>query len=70
MMMYIKNSPKILEVILMHLFKTCHEDGYDEINKVSNFKCNFASYFNKLRDTANELGLKKLFEDLEPHVKQ
>ena len=34
------------------------------------FNFNFASYFNKLRDTANELGLKNFFEDLELHLKQ
>ena len=42
------------EVILMHLFKACHEDGYDKINKLSNFKYSFVSFFNKLRVTANE----------------
>ena len=56
-----KNSTKILEVILMHLFKVCHEDGYDEINELSNFECYLVSCFNKLRDTADDLGSKKTF---------
>ena len=56
-----KNSTKILEVILMHLFKACHEDEYDKINELSNFKCNLFSCFNKLRDTADDLGWKKAF---------
>ena len=54
--MHLKILPILLEVILMHLFKACHEDGYDKINEPSNFKCGFVSFFNKLRDTANELG--------------
>ena len=37
------------------------EDGYDKINGLSNFKCNLDSCFNKLRDTADELGSKKTF---------
>ena len=48
----------------MHLFKACHEDGYDKINELSNFKCGLVSFFNKLGDTANELGSKKFLEDL------
>ena len=54
----------------MHLFKACHKDGYDKINKLSNFKCSLVSFFNKLRDAANELGSKKKLEDLELHLKQ
>ena len=38
----------------MRLFKAYYEDGYDKINELSNFKCNLVSFFNKLRDTANE----------------
>ena len=38
----------------MHLLKACHEDGYDKINEPCNFKCGLVSFFNKLRDTANE----------------
>ena len=51
----------------MHLSKACHEDGYDKINKLSKFKCSLVSFFNKLRDAANELGSKKKknLEDLE-----
>ena len=45
----------------MHLFRACHEDGYDKINELSNFKCNLVSCFDKLKDTANELSSKKLF---------
>ena len=29
----------------MHPFKTYHEDGYDKINELSNFKCGLASFF-------------------------
>ena len=66
-----KNSTKILAVILMHFFKACHEDGYDKINELYNFKCNLASRFDKLRDTADDLGSKKnFFEDLQLHLKQ
>ena len=54
----------------MHLFKAFHEDGYDKINELSNFKCNFVSCFNKLRGTANELGSKNFLEDMELHLKQ
>ena len=54
----------------MHLFKTCHEDGYDKINELSDFKGSLVYFFNKLRDAANELGSKKNLEDLELHLKQ
>ena len=54
----------------MHLFKTCHEDEYDKINELSNFKCSLISFFKKLRDAANELGSKKNLENLELHLKQ
>ena len=57
----LKSLPTLLEVILMHLFKAGHEDGYDKINELSNFKCSFVSFFNKRRDTPNELGSKKIF---------
>ena len=50
-------------MILMHLFKACHEDGYDKINELSNFKCYLASCFNNFRDTANELDSKKTFRE-------
>ena len=58
---HLKTLPTLLEVILMHLFKACHEDGYDKINELSNFKCDLVSCFNKFKGTANELGSKKLF---------
>ena len=45
----------------MRLFKACHEDEYDEINDLSNFKGNLVSCFNKLRDTGDNLGSKKTF---------
>ena len=55
----------------MHLFKACHENEYDNINELSNFKYNLVSCFNKLKDTANELSSKKtFFEELELHLKQ
>ena len=61
----------------MHLFKACHEDGYDKTNELSNFKYSFVSFFNKLRVTANEWGSKKnkrkkkqKIEDLKLHLKQ
>ena len=54
----------------MHLFKACHEDGYDKINELSDFKFNFVSCFNNLRGTANELGSKNFLEDMELHLKQ
>ena len=54
----------------MHLFKACHEDGYKKINELSNFKCSLVSFFNKLRDAANELSSIKNLEDLELHLKQ
>ena len=67
-----KNSSKILEVILMHLFEVCHENGYDKINELSNFKCNLVSCFKNLKDTADDLGSKKknFFEDLELRLTQ
>ena len=54
----------------MHLFKACHEDGFNKINEFYNFKCGLVSCLNKLRDTANELGSKNFIEDLELHLKQ
>ena len=54
----------------MHLFKSFHEDGYDKINELSNFRCNLISSFDKLKDTANELSSKNFFEDLELNLKQ
>ena len=67
---HLKSLSTLLEVILMHLFKACHEDGYDKINELSNFKCCLVSCFNKHRDTANELGSKSFFKDLVLHLKQ
>ena len=45
----------------MLLFKVCHEDGYDEINELSNFECYLVSCFNKLIDTADDVGPRKTF---------
>ena len=50
---HLKVLPTLSEVIPTHLFKACHEDGYDKINELSNFKYGFVSFFNKLRVTAN-----------------
>ena len=58
---HLKTLPTLLEVILMHLFKACHEDGYDKINELSNFKCDLVSCFNKFKGIANELGPKITF---------
>ena len=58
---HLKILPTLSEVILTHLFKACHEDEYDKINELSNFKCNLFPCFNKLRDTADDLGWKKAF---------
>ena len=54
----------------MDLFRACHEDGYDKINELSNFKCSLVSFFNKFRDAANELSSIKNLDDLELHLKQ
>ena len=68
---HLKSLPTLLEVTLMHLFKACHKDGFDKINKLSNFKCSLVSFFNKVGDTANELGSKIFWGgDLELHLKQ
>ena len=48
---HLKILPTLSEVILTHLFKACHEDGYDKINELFN---TVLSFFNKLRVTANE----------------
>ena len=48
----------------MHFFKACNEDGDDKINELSNFKCNVVSYFNKLRDTGNELSSENFLRTL------
>ena len=35
---HLKILPTLSEVILTHLFKTCHEDEYDKINELFNLK--------------------------------
>ena len=56
-----KILPTLLEVFLRHLsyyhWKTFNE-AYYKINEFSNFKYNLVSQFNKLQDTATELGSK------------
>ena len=58
---HLKILPTLLELFPRH-FSYCHRksfyEGYDKINEFSNFKCNLASRFNKLQDTATELGSK------------
>ena len=51
--------PILLQVFLMHLFccrRKAFNEGYDKINRFSNFKYNFVSQFNKLQNTATKLG--------------
>ena len=61
----LKILPILLEVFLSHLSyrrrKIFHDDGYGKINQLFNFNCNLLSPFNKLRDTATELGSKETF---------
>ena len=59
----------LLEVFLRHL-SYCRRKAFNEpdhkINEFSNFKYNLVSRFNKLQDTATELGSKDtFFENLE-----
>ena len=51
---HLKILPTLSEVLLTHLFKAFHEDGYDKIIDLSNFEYSFVYFFNKLRVTANE----------------
>ena len=56
---HLKNLPTFLEVFLRHLSYCCRKtfnEAYDKINEFSNFKYNLVSQFNKLQDTATELG--------------
>ena len=61
----LKTLPTLLEVFLAHLSfcrrKAFHDDGYDKINELFNFKHNLVSCFNKIRDTATELDSKETF---------
>ena len=50
--------------------KAFYEGEYEQINKLSNFKCNHASHINKIRDTAIELGSRESFQDLKFRSKQ
>ena len=54
-----KIVPTLLEVFLRHLFHCrtkAFNETYDKNNEFSNFKCNLVSRFNKLQDTAGEIG--------------
>ena len=57
----LKNPSTLLEVFLRHFSYCCrkvfHDDGFDKINELFNFKWNFVSRFKNLRDNATELGL-------------
>ena len=61
----LKIIPYLLEVFLRYLSyfhrKTFHDDGYNKINELSNYKGNLVSRFNKLSDTASELGFKETY---------
>ena len=50
--------------------KTFCEGEYEKINELSNFKCNYASNINKIRDSAIELSSGDSFQDLEIRHKQ
>ena len=41
---HLKIVPTLSQVILTHLFKACHEDGYDKINELSNFRYGFSLF--------------------------
>ena len=62
---HLKILPTLLEVFPRHLVychrEVFHEDGYDKINEISNFKCSLTSPFSKFRDTTVELGSKGTF---------
>ena len=61
---YLKILPTLLEIFLRHLFycdRKAFNDAYDKINGFSNFKYTVVSRFNKLQDTATELGSKYTF---------
>ena len=63
---HLKILPKFLEVFLRHLsFSYCRRktfnEAYDKINEFSDFKDYLVSRFNKLEDTATELGSKDSF---------
>ena len=63
---HLKILPKFLEVFLRHLYfsycrRKAFNEAYDKINEFSDFKDYLASRFNKLEDTATELGSKNSF---------
>ena len=61
---HLKSLPKLLKVFLRYLSHCRRKnvnEAYDEINEFSNFKYNLVSRFNKLQDTATELGSKDTF---------
>ena len=61
---HLKILPTILEGFLRHLsycYRKAFNEAYDKINEFSNVKYNLVSRFNKLQDTATELGSKDTF---------
>ena len=61
---HLKILPTLLEVFLRHLSycrRKAFNDTYDKIIEFSNFKYTLVSQFNKLQDTAAELGSKDTF---------
>ena len=61
---HLKILPTLLEVFLRHL-SYCREktfnETYDKINEFPNFKNNLVCQFNKIQDTATQLGSKDTF---------
>ena len=59
----LKALPSILEVFLKYLSycrsKAFHDDGYDKINELSNYKGNFFFRINDLSDTVTKFGFKE-----------
>ena len=56
---HLKILHTLLEVFLRHLSycrRKALNEAHDKINEFSNFKYNLVSRFNKLQDTATELG--------------
>ena len=61
---HLKILPSLLDLFLRHLSyyrRKAFNEACDKINEFSNFKYNLVSRFNKLQDTATELGSKYTF---------
>ena len=61
---HLKILPTLSEVLLRYLSycpMKVFNDAHDKINEFSNFKYNLTSRFNKLQDTATELGSEDTF---------